>query len=472
MDTEQLKVTPRTLFAIFGTTALAFCGVLVETSMNVTFPTLMQQFHTSMNAVQWVTTAYLLAVAATMVIAGYVQSRFTARSIIVTAGTAFAIGGLMCALATNLPIMLIGRIIQAVGTGCAMPLVFALIMRQIPQRKQGMYNGLAGMVIALAPSLGPTYGGTIVEFTTWRLIFIITLPIGVIACLIAAKNVQQPFAVQKSKFAIDQFALILIALIALTLAANTLGTAGPASVGFIVALIVAVLAFAGFIMRSVKSDHPILQVTIFKNRYFALAITIYFLIQFGQIGFTFLLPNFAQLTLGASSMVSGAMLLVGSIVSAIISPLAGRLMDSMGIKHLVRIGSVLLVIATLSFSLLASRLTVGLITGLFTIYLVGFALMFNTLLTFGLQQLAPQQMGDGNAAYNTLQQYSGSIGTAIMAALLATGARMAPHANTAHQTLQGAQLGFYFATAIMVIVLVLSWIITSKKPEAAEWEQN
>ncbi|WP_243681926.1 MFS transporter [Lacticaseibacillus manihotivorans] len=85
MDTEQLKVTPRTLLAIFGTTALAFCGVLVETSMNVTFPTLMQQFHTSMNAVQWVTTEYLLAVAATMVIAGYVQSRFTARSIILTA---------------------------------------------------------------------------------------------------------------------------------------------------------------------------------------------------------------------------------------------------------------------------------------------------------------------------------------------------------------------------------------------------
>lgn len=290
--------------------------------------------------------------------------------------------------------------------------------------------------------------------------------------MIAAKNVKQPFPVQKSKFAIDQFALILIALIALTLAANTLGTAGPASVGFIVALIVAVLAFAGFITRSVKSEHPILQVTIFKNRYFALAITIYFLIQFGQIGFTFLLPNFAQLTLGASSMVSGAMLLVGSIVSAIISPLAGRLMDTMGIKHLVRIGSVLLVIATLGFSLLASRLTVGLITGLFTIYLIGFALMFNTLLTFGLQQLAPQQMGDGNAAYNTLQQYSGSIGTAIMAALLATGARMAPHANTAHQTLQGAQLGFYFVTAIMVIVLVLSWIITSKQPETADEMQE
>ncbi|WP_225047690.1 DHA2 family efflux MFS transporter permease subunit [Lacticaseibacillus kribbianus] len=470
MQTEQSQVTPRTLLAIFGTTGLAFCGVLVETSMNVTFPTLIQQFHTSMNAVQWVTTAYLLAVAATMVIAGYVQSRFTARSIIVTAGAAFAIGGVLCAVATNLPVMLLGRIIQAVGTGCAMPLVFALIMLQIPQRKQGMFNGLAGMVIALAPSLGPTYGGSIVQFTTWRLIFIITVPVGVIACLIAAKNVTQPYPVQKSKFALDQFALILVALIALTLAANTLGTAGPASVSFIAALIVAVLAFAGFIIRSLKSEHPILQVTIFKNHFFALAITIYFLIQFGRIGFTFLLPNFAQLTLGANSMVAGAMLLVGSIVSAIISPLAGRLMDSIGIKHLVRTGSVLLVIATLCFSLLASRLTVGLITGIFTVYLVGFSLMFNTLLTFGLQQLAPMQMGDGNAAYNTLQQYSGSLGTAIMAALLATGARFAPHANTVHQTLQGAKLGFYFMTAIMVIVLVLSWIVTSKKPAATEEE--
>lgn len=466
MQTERSQVTPQTLLAIFGTTGLAFCGVLVETSMNVTFPVLIQQFHTSMSAVQWVTTAYLLAVAATMVIAGYIQSRFTARSIILTAGTAFVVGGVLCAIATNLPIMLLGRIIQAIGTGCAMPLVFALIMRQIPQQKQGQFNGLAGMVIALAPSLGPTYGGAIVQFTTWRLIFIITIPIGIIACLIAAKNVTQSYPVHKSQFGLDQFVLILIALFALTLAANALGTSGPASLGFIGSLIVAVLAFAGFIVRATKSAHPILHVDIFKNRYFALAISIYFLIQFGQIGFTFLLPNFAQLTLGASSMVAGAMLLVGSIVSAIVSPVAGRLMDSMGIKTLVRTGSVLLVIATLGFSVLASHLTIALITGLFTVYLVGFALMFNTLLTFGLQQLPPMKMGDGNAAYNTLQQYSGSLGTAIMAALLATGARIMPHANTVHQTLQGAKLGFYFVTAIMVFVLFLSWVITAKRTDA------
>lgn len=468
MQTERSQVTPRTLLAIFGTTGLAFCGVLVETSMNVTFPVLIQQFHTSMSSVQWVTTAYLLAVAATMVIAGYVQSRFTARSIILTAGATFVIGGVLCVFATNLPIMLLGRIIQAIGTGCAMPLVFALIMRQIPQQKQGQFNGLAGMVIALAPSLGPTYGGAIVQFTTWRLIFIITIPIGIIACLIAAKNVTQPYPVKKSRFALDQFVLILIALLALTVAANTLGTSGPTNFGFIGALVVAVLAFAGFIVRAAKSSHPILHVAIFKNRYFALAITIYFLIQFGQIGFTFLLPNFAQLTLGANSMVAGAMLLVGSIISAIVSPIAGRLMDSIGIKHLVRIGSVLLVIATLGFSVLASHLTIALITVLFTIYLIGFALMFNTLLTFGLQQLSLMQMGDGNAAYNTLQQYSGSLGTAIMAALLATGARILPHANTVHQTLQGAKLGFYFVTGIMIIVLFLSWIITSRQSKAVD----
>lgn len=465
MQKEPSKVTLSTILAIFGTTGLAFCGILVETSMNVTFPTLMRQFHSSMSAVQWITTAYLLAVAATMVIAGYIQSRFTARKIILTAGATFVIGGALCAFATNLPITLLGRVIQAIGTGCAMPLVFALIMQQIPQRKQGQYNGLAGMMIALAPSLGPTYGGTIVQFTTWRLIFIITIPIGIIACLIAAKNVSQPHPVRQHPFAFDQFTLILIALITLTLAVNALGTSGPASLGFIGMLIVALLALSGFIIRSAKAAHPILQVTIFKQRTFALAITIYFLIQFGQIGFTFLLPNFAQLTLGANSMVAGAMLLVGSIVSAIVSPFAGRWLDTVGIKPLIRIGSVLLVGATLGFSLLADQLNIVLITSLFTIYLIGFALMFNTLLTYGLQQLPMTQMGDGNAAYNTLQQYAGSLGTAIMAALLATGARILPHANTVHQTLQGAKLGFYCVTAIMTVVLLLSWTMTSKRLE-------
>lgn len=121
--------------------------------MNVTFPTLMHQFHATLATVQWVTTAYLLAVAATMVITAFIQQRFHWRTIINVGGAGFVLGGLLCTVAPQLWLLLLGRIIQAIGTGLALPLVFAQIMTQVPFTAQGRFTGTAGMLIALALSL-------------------------------------------------------------------------------------------------------------------------------------------------------------------------------------------------------------------------------------------------------------------------------------------------------------------------------
>ena len=154
-----------TNLAIFACAILAFCGVLLETAMNVTFPTLVTQFHTNLNAVRWVTTGYLLAVAATMIITGFIESRLKTTTLVWSALSLFILGGVVCALSVNLQILLLGRLIQGLATGLIMPLVFALIMTKIPHAKQGRYVGVAGMLIALAPSLGPSYGGLITHNT-------------------------------------------------------------------------------------------------------------------------------------------------------------------------------------------------------------------------------------------------------------------------------------------------------------------
>ncbi len=452
-----------TKYAVFGTAGLAFCGVLVETSMNVTFPTLMHQFNVSLNAVQWVTTVYLLAVAATMVVTAFIQSRFRLRTIIGVGGSAFVLGGVLCALAPSLTILLLGRIIQAIGTGFAMPLVFALIMRQVPFAKQGRYTGTAGMLIALAPSLGPTYGGLMTQLLSWRLVFWLTLPIGIISWWVAARHLKQTWKTERQSFPWGQFILIVAALGLMTLAFNTIGSAGFTSPRFYGLFLVACVVLAGFIGVASRSDQPLIQLTIFKHGTFSRALLLYFLIQFVQIGLTFLLPNFTQLVLGKNAMVSGLMLLAGSLTSAVLSPIAGIVMDRRGATAPLRIGASFLLFTMILFAALATRLSIPLIIGLFVLFQIGFSFMFNNLLTFGLQQLPRPNIGDGNAAFNTLQQYSGSLGTAIMAALLAFGGKLQPAATTVVQTQLGTQIALGLSLVVMLVVWGLAFTLKNQR---------
>jgi len=452
-----------TKFAIFGTAGLAFCGVLVETSMNVTFPTLMHQFSASLNAVQWVTTAYLLAVAATMAVTAFIQGRFHPRTIIGIGGTAFLVGGVLCALAPSLLVLLCGRIIQAVGTGFAMPLVFSLIMHQVPFAQQGRFTGTAGMLIALAPSLGPTYGGLMTQLFSWRLIFWLTLPIGLISWWVAAKHLTTTGDTHRQRFPIGQFLVIVAALGLATLAVNNAGSAGFAAPGFSGLFLAACVALGLFIWLANRSAAPLLQLSIFKQAAFSKALLLYFLIQFVQIGLTFLLPNFAQLVLGKNAMISGLMLLAGSLTSAVLSPVAGKTMDHRGVRLPLRLGAGCLLLTMCLFVFVANHLSVPLIIGLFILFQMGFSFMFNNLLTFGLQQLPRPQLGDGNAAFNTLQQYAGSLGTAIMAALLAIGGQLRPASSAVAQTQLGTQLALGLGLVVMVLVVAVTFTIRDKQ---------
>ena len=151
------------VLAIISVALLAAGGIMIETAMNVTFPKLTQVFHTSLNNIQWVTTAYLLAVTVTMTTSAYLTNRFGARRIWLTANLLF-IGGTICAgFANSLAILLLGRVLEGIAAGLAMPLMFNLVLSLIPKPKIGVWMGIGAMVISLAPSFGPTYGGALIE---------------------------------------------------------------------------------------------------------------------------------------------------------------------------------------------------------------------------------------------------------------------------------------------------------------------
>lgn len=450
------KVSSKTKYSIIGTAGLAFCGVLVETSMNVTFPTLMTQFHESLNNVQWVTTIYLLVVAITMTTTAFAQRRFSLRSLLTSAGLLFVLGILTSGLARSLPILLVGRVIQGISTGLTMPLMFAIIMQQVPLQFQGQYIGLAGMVIAFAPSLGPTYGGFITQTAAWPLIFWITLPIGLVSCLLALSTVQQSAAISKHHFPLLEFMLITVALTTITIGINSAGN-HHGVVAVVIPLCIGIISLTSFVIHANRGVHPLINVQIFRNSLFSRALLIYFLVQFIQIGLTFLLPTLAQLALHQGTMLAGMMLLAGSLLSAITAPFTGHLLDTYGAKRILSIGSGFLLLGSCLLFSFSRSLTTATIVVFYAIYMLGFSFTFNNALTFGLQQLTPPQIADGNAAFNTLQQYSGSLGTAVAAAILALSAHHT-QLTTAQQTLAGSHnvLLFFVGLCLLATLLIFS----------------
>lgn len=154
-----MKENTKNVLAVLSATFMSFVGILTETSLNVTFPTMMKQFGVGLDIIQWTTTGYLLAIAIIMICSSYLNERFTARQLFIVACVGFMIGSVISAVAPNFPILLLGRLISALGAGLSTPLMFNLVTEVMPREKWGVYMGIAGLVVAMAPTLGPAFGG-------------------------------------------------------------------------------------------------------------------------------------------------------------------------------------------------------------------------------------------------------------------------------------------------------------------------
>ncbi|GKT03093.1 MFS transporter [Furfurilactobacillus entadae] len=388
MATETTDRIPRfVVLAILGTALLSFCGILTETSMNVTFPTLMAQFHVQIDTVQWLTTGYLLVAALVMTMASFIHKRFTYRAAFATAVLLFLVGLLMCALAPTFSILLVGRLIGGIATGLSTPLMFSIITDFIPHAKLGQSMAIGGTIIGLAPTLGPTYGGLVSYYLGWRTIFWIILPIALAAFCIGYFNIQQRHATSKAHFDSVGFLLIAAAFVTISLGFNDASIHGWASGLFIGLTVVGAVALGLYAVWASHTAQPLINVTIFKNPMFVLSFLTYMILQLSNIGLGFLLPNYAQLVIGANVMTAGLLLLPGSLLRTVLMPFAGGLLDRRGARLPILTGLTCLVVAILGFVVMGSRLSVGWVLGIYIVYSVGFSLTFSNTLTNGIRLL-------------------------------------------------------------------------------------
>lgn len=474
---EQIRKGPIIAALLIG----AFVAFLNQTLMNIALPKIMDDLGITASTGQWLTTGYMLVNGVLIPVSAFLIARFSTRQLFISAMTLFSLGTLICALSPSFGILMVGRVVQASGAGILMPLMTVVFLNIFPIEKRGSAMGMMGVAMILAPAIGPTLSGYIVEHHSWRVLFYIILPVAIIATLIGVFFLTNVTKVTKPKF--DGLSVILstIGFGGLLYGFSDAGTDGWGSATVISTIIVGVIALVLFLWRQLVSKSPMLEFRIFKYNMFTLTTIINVIITMAMYAGMILMPIFLQNIRGFTPLESGLMMLPGAILMGIMSPITGAIFDKIGARWLAVVGLIITVVMTYEFSRLSVSSTYTHIIVIYTIRMFGMSMLMMPIQTAGLNQLPRTMNAHGTAMSNTLRTISGSIGTAILVTVMTTqtkhhvtdtlaGGKINPADKvqmaklTAESMVHGINYAFIVATWLSVAALVLAFFIKRTKP--------
>ena len=262
MNESEKKIDAKLIFSIIAAGIMSFSGVVVETAMNVTFPTLMEEFSIGTSTVQWITTGYLLILAMIIPASSYLKKRFTLKKLFVTAICLFLVGTIMAAVTPVFSLLLLGRLIQGVGTGIALPLMFNIVLEQVPAKKLGLMMGIASLITAMAPAVGPSVGGMLVSNFGWRMIFISLIPLLLLSFFLGVFSIRQVTATEKISFQWLDYIFLAAGFACFIFATSTASEAGWISVQVLGLLAASIICIVIFCLRCKKSETPLIDIRV------------------------------------------------------------------------------------------------------------------------------------------------------------------------------------------------------------------
>lgn len=460
------RIRPQVIGAIVATGLMSFCGVIVETAMNITFPTLMREFNVPTNTVQWLTTLYLLVVASMVPMSATLKRRFKTRTLFLWAISLFILGVILDGAAPQFWVLLLGRAVQGLGTGIALPLMFNIILEQVPASKVGTMMGVGTLITGIAPAIGPTFGGFIVSSLNWRYIFVFLLPVLVLALILGLLCIEQKHAPVPASIDGLSVGLIVITFCGLIYGISNFGGQPLISWSVAGALVIGIIALTLFVLRSARIEQPIINLALLRKPLFTVSILAFACLQIAALALSFLMPNYIQLVNHNSALVAGLVLLPGAAIGAAVSPVGGRLLDQSGPKLPLRVGALFVLVGIVGMFITGERLSNPLIIGWYTAFMVGIGISFGDLMTTGLQQVHTQEQSDGNALFNTTQQFTAALGTSLASTIVAAG-----QAGT-HNLVQGTTAGTVNALGVVVAIAaaetILVWVLTARVPSGQQ----
>ncbi|GAB6093367.1 MDR family MFS transporter [Furfurilactobacillus curtus] len=453
-----------------------FCTVLNQTILTTAFPTLMKAFDISTSTVQWLTTGFLMVNGIMIPISAYLSSRFNSKWLYISAMAIFEIGTIIAFTAPSYGALLTGRLVQAVGVGIAMPLLQTLMLTIFPASSRGAAMGLAGIVIGVAPAIGPTLSGWVIDQYQWRDLFGMIIPI--VAVVIVGALFFMKSVIETTKPRLDwlSVAMSTLGFGSLLYGFSSVGDDGWTSVKVISTLVLGVIIIALFVWRQLTMDHPFLQLRVFKSSEFTIAAILSSVVMIAMTGVEMVLPLYLQIVHGMSAFHSGLTLLPGALMMAVMSPITGQTFDRIGARRLAIAGLFLLTAGTLPFVMITKTTPTIYVTFLYAVRMFGISMVMMPVTTAGMNALSFDLISHGTAVNNTTRQVATSIGTAVMVSVLSNvtkNAMPAHHVLTQtplvykvraiNATLSGYHATFWVAIGFCILGFVLAFFLKGSK---------
>ena len=474
--TSAPGLSPRDRAVLGLLLSAVFVVFLNETMMAVALPRIQESLHIDATQGQWLTTAFALTMAVVIPTTGWLMQRLRTRAVFTVAMSSFVVGTVVAALSPVFEMLVVGRVIQAVGTAIMMPLMMTTVMTVVPAEERGRVMGRVSIVMSVAPAVGPIVSGALIQVLPWQGLFWVMLPIGVVMLAIGARRV--PNVSETRSVPLDVLSVILAALAfsALVFGLSQIGAAavGGAAVEPWIPIVVGLATLGGFGWRQVvlqRTDSALLDLRTFRSRDFAVSVAMMTAAMVALFGAFIVLPQFARYTLGLEPVWVGAILLPGGLLMGLAGPTVGRLYDRFGPRPLVIPGSIGLAASlwTLAFGLGEGSSWVVLL-GAHIVLMLSLAFLFTPAFSASLGSLSPHLYSHGSATIATLQQVAGAAGTAIFVALYATGVAGVggadPDLPTAAAAAAGSHLAFLAGAILSLAVIGLALLV--RTPAATE----
>jgi EmrB/QacA subfamily drug resistance transporter len=465
----------RSTLVVAGVATLGLIMAVLDTTIvNVALDTLSRKLHSPLSSIQWVSTGYLLSLAAVIPLSGWLTERFGSKRTWIASIALFAVGSGLCALATSAGELIAFRILQGLGGGMLMPVGFTLIAQSAGPQRVGRALGVVGVPILLGPIFGPIIGGLIVDNASWQWIFVVNVPIAGAAILVAARELR-PDAGRADAGKLDWLGALLLCpgLTGIVFGLSETETHGGIAHPIALGPILAGAALVGlFIWHSLHIDRPLIDLRLFRSTGFSAAAATTFFLGAALFGTLLILPLYYQVDRGQSALSAGLLLAPQGIGAALMLPISGRLTDRVGGGPVVLAGCLLLALATAPFMFVTGHTPYLLLAGVLFVRGVGLGSAVQPSAAAAYQLLDSAQVPRATAALNTLRQIGGSIGTTVLAVILqreaaavlssprsSAGGLLTPLANAERVRISGSIASAFDRTFLWALLVALVTIV-------------
>ena len=457
-----------------------FLSTLNQTLLNVAMSSFMDVFHVTAATVQWLSTGFMLVNGVLVPITAFLMKRFTTRQLFISSMFFLFIGSVLCACALNFGMLLTGRMIQAIGAGIIMPLMMTVILYLYPSEKRGSVMGTIGFAMIFAPAIAPTLSGFIIEYISWRWLFIGLTPFILIVIVLAFKYLMNVAETTKARLDITSVILSTIGFGCILFGFSSAGSKGWDNLVVITTIIVGIIVTTLFCIRQMKSNDPLLNLSVFKYKIFTLTSFINVLITMIMYADLILLPLYLQNGRGFTAFEAGLLLLPGAVINAFLSPITGKMYDKYGAKPLFITGLLFIIVSMWGVIDINESTTYIYLMVRTIILRIGLSFITMPLNTAGLNAL-PRELGShGSAVNNTIRQLSGAIGTAVVITVYTMQATIhASELSMQNANISAIQLealasifGSSDAYVFMLILSFVALIFTCFMPKKAAIKKN